>query len=309
MINIGGFGHSGNTALVDFFADSPSICPIGYDFTESALIRSKWGIKGVVDNFNSEELTIKWNFIEDCLLGVRKPEHEAETPPVHHDFTRNARVCGYLGSDYRDLVKKFVCSVEICHTKDCADLNSLHVMVQNFLKEVSLLSIKKSGSLDAIPLTRNDPAAANIDLLRYSLCSRHYTMIRDPGDMMYDWISYYNHSNDNTGARLFSRQFGKKIDDFLQRFENLPSNVREKVVVIKFEDLVLDKSVRLKLYEDNRLTVPNNSVRFDPDKSKDNIGISANLSAEAFAVLNEICLPKFNDFIRRIPIENLVKKI
>ena len=37
MINVGGFGHSGNTALVEYLADHNDICPVGYHFTETAV--------------------------------------------------------------------------------------------------------------------------------------------------------------------------------------------------------------------------------------------------------------------------------
>lgn len=306
MINVGGFGHSGNTALVDFFADSVDVCPVGYDYTESALIRSKWGIKAIFDNFESDQLTIKWSNIEDCLLGQRKDEHNSDSPPVHHDFTRNARVSGYLGSEYKTAVKDFIYKIQNAYVSQRTNYDLLQKLTNSFLIEVMNLSIKKSGNNTAVPLLRNDPAAANIDLLKYSICSKHYSLIRNPDDMMYDWINYYNHSNDVNGAKLFSRQFVKKLEDFIFKFENLPVEFKDKVKILRFEDLVLNEDIRMQLYASNSLRAPEKFGRFNPEASKNNIGIGAKLNEDAVEVLKTVCIPKYSQFIERIPTRNLI---
>ena len=74
MISIGGFGHSGNTALLDMLIESADVCPIAYGYSESAIIRSKWGFRGILSNLEidlyatTDEETAKSLQIEQFYL-------------------------------------------------------------------------------------------------------------------------------------------------------------------------------------------------------------------------------------------------
>lgn len=306
MINIGGFGHSGNTALVDFFSDSPDICPIGYHFTESAIIRSKWGFRAILSNFENDASFTEWNYIQDCLLGTARPEHQNLSPPVIHDFTRNARVKGYLGEDYEHETKYFIKKLMQAHSENYRNSHVALSLSKSFLDKISDLAIKKSGRDSAIPLMRNDPAAANIDLLKLSTVTSHFTIIRDPGDMMYDWITYYKHSNDIVGAKLFSKQFCKKIDAFIKMYTQLPPQLKLVVKVLKFEHLVKSHNLQNKLYNLINIEKPMTSLRFQPKLSEENIGINQYLSSDGKREADEVCVPAVHRLLSFLPSNTII---
>jgi len=301
MINIGGFGHSGNTALVDFFADSPEICPVGYDFTETAILRSKWGFRAIFSNFKNETPFIDWCLIQDCLLGVTRLSHHNLSPPVSHDFARNARVRGYLGAEYEVITIDFIEKLAKVYSKKCTDTTAALDLSKSFLDSISDLATKKSGRQSAIPMMRNDPAAANIDLLGFSNFKAHFTIVRDPGDMMYDWITYYKHGNDLLGAELFSKQFVKKINSFIEMYEILPYSVKSVIKILKFEDLVRSQHVQVKLCDIVNIKRSSTSLRFQPKVSEKNIGISQYLSNDGKAEVEQKCVPAFMKLLDYLP--------
>ncbi|WP_374328367.1 hypothetical protein [Azonexus sp.] len=306
MINIGGFGHSGNTALVDFLADNKDICQIGYDFTESAIIRSKWGLRAVLGNFQKNNLFVEWDLIRDCLLGVSRDSHSQFQPPVHHDFIRNARVRGYLGSGYNEIVDWFIESVADLYLKSNLGFISLRVLLDDFIKRISDLAILRSGRTNALPLMRNDPAAANIDLLGFFKISYQFVTVRNPADMMIDWISYYGHSNDALGAKKFSKQFVNKISQFINSYNCLENDVKNRIKFVDFQRLVRSGEYRFELCDLLGIDKNFQLSRFNPEKSQLNIGISKSLSKEGENEVSTSCLPMLDKLIASVDSKNVV---
>jgi len=280
MINVGGFGHSGNTALVDYLADQSDICPVGYHYTETALLRSKWGLREIV----SQESNIPIDFVGDCLKGVKKREHDNYSPPVIHDFKRNARVCGYLGSGYEECVDKLVHGFSEYGMSD----EQKRTSINTFLDEVSLLAVKKYGCNSAIPLLRNDPAASNINLLSMVDYKFSFFVYRDVRDMMIDWVEYYGHSVDIEGCQKFIKQYVNKTRSFLTLIKSLEPNTLDRVNFVSFEKLIECKDYRKKINEKLGIDVTSSlGGVFQPEVSRNNIGIYKKLPEECLSTLSK----------------------
>lgn len=301
MINVGGFGHSGNTALVDYLADHMEVCPVGYNYTETAILRSKWGLKQLFQN--SDEVPLE--FIRDCLLGIKRVEHDDHKPPVLHDFKRNARVNGYLGTAYQssvdDMIQKIKCTG---HAQE-----SIKKIVSSFLLQVERLALDKYGSDNAVPLLRNDPAAANINLLSLVDYTHTFFVYRDVRDMMIDWVKYYNYPLDIEGCTKFIKQYVNKTKTFIKALDNLNPTVLERVSFVSFERLVQDseyrKNVNVKLGISSDKT---KNRSFLPEKSTGNIGIHRELPQDCIALLLEstqVINDSLKSKIQEFELENL----
>lgn len=287
MISIGGFGHSGNTALLDMLIESADVCPIAYGYSESAIIRSKWGFRGILSNLDENEEFIPWNLIEDCLLGVQREEHNEHNPPTRHDFVRNDRVKKLLGVDYEkhvtSMLNKFREENNVLSKYEILDL------LKCFLFSVQELAIRKSGNEQAIPIIRNDPAAAGISMLKFSTFDIHLITYRDVFDMMYDWIMFYDHPNNQEGAYLFLKQYKRKINNFIKSINALPDDVSVKIKAVSFEKLIQDQKTRDLVFDICKIKAPKKYTQFNPGLSAKNIGIGLGLNESAYNIAMTDC--------------------
>tara|TARA_Y100000310_G_C20703715_1_gene832558 strand:- start:11276 stop:12178 length:903 start_codon:yes stop_codon:yes gene_type:complete len=280
MINVGGFGHSGNTALVDYLSDQLDICPVGYHYTETALLRSKWGLREIL----LQENNVPLDFVSDCLKGIKKEEHDAHSPPVIHDFKRNARVFGYLGNEYENCVDGLIQSLSI------SDKSKEHKkkLVNTFLHDVGALAKKKYGRDDALPLLRNDPAASNINLLSMVNYDFSFFVYRDVRDMMIDWVIYYGHSIDTEGCEKFIKQYINKTRSFLKLIKKLEHQTLKRVSFVSFEKLVESEEYRSKVNAKLEIDITTQTGgAFRPEVSKNNIGIYKKLPKECLSTLSK----------------------
>ena len=172
-------------------------------------MRSAWGLRSLF----YVDLDVPLEFISDCLKGIERDEHKQFAPPTIHDFKRNARIRGYLGIRYEHAVDELIEGVR----NSGSDKAKLHALVSTFLMKVERLSIDRYDCEKAIPLLRNDPAAANINLLALTNLSTSFFVYRDMRDMMIDWVTYYNHSLDKVGCGKFINQYKKKVANLFGR--------------------------------------------------------------------------------------------
>lgn len=280
MINVGGFGHSGNTALVDYLADQLDICPVGYHYTETALLRSKWGLREIL----LQENNVPINFVSDCLKGIKREEHDHHSPPVIHDFKRNARVFGYLGTEYENCVDELIRSLS---GKDESQ-EQKEKLVNTFLHDVGTLAVKKYGRGGALPLLRNDPAASNINLLSMVNYKFSFFVYRDVRDMMIDWVTYYGHSIDIGGCEKFIKQYINKTRSFLRLIKKLEPQTLERVSFVSFEKLVESKEYRSRVNAKLGIDITNSvGGAFQPEVSRNNIGIYKKLPKECLSTLSK----------------------
>lgn len=294
MISVGGFGHSGNTALLDFLSDSDDVSPLAFEYSESAIIRSHWGLRAVIRNVQKNEEIVPWRFIEDCLLGIKRQEHLSLKAPTGDDFVRNARVRSYLGFGYDQAVRGFINSIKMSMRSNNKELASaFSYETKQFINKVDFLARRKAGNFSSKILIRNDPAAANIDLLQYTTHELHFAIIRNPFDMMFEWIPYYKWPRSEEGASRFTRQFRNKVVSFLKIYSKLPDDIKESVIIVKFEDFVKSDNYRKLLCERAGVTPPKISRNFIPSVSEKNIGVGKDLNEVEKAFCEKHCFPEY----------------
>lgn len=299
MINIGGFGHSGNTALLDFISDSSSTCPVGYEYTETALFRSVWGMHGVKKYIDNSAMPLDPRMLRDCLLGIQKEYSENVKKPTVHDFVRNARVRGYLGDGYLKVVDDFVVWYSDYVFNSTAVKVNEHQFTQAvnyFFEGVVSLARSKICNTGSILIFRNDPAAAGIELLEYLPFKFQLVTIRDPRDTAYEWILFYKYDLNKESVKVFIKQFKTKLSKFQEAYSKLSDRSKSKIKIIEFEELVSSEKYRKKLMKQLKLEYPQSNNKFKPEVSISNIGVRNKFPKDLLEMIENECLEDYISF-------------
>ena len=281
IVNVGGFGHSGNTALLDFLIDSQEFVMPGDGYSESCFYRSRWGLAGIVSSIVNG-IPLESRNIQALLEGDSKyfSFYEGDKPPKD-DFIRMRRIYHKLGDDYLSLVSKFLNEYEkILSKSDNKEiLESTYQIFNDFLFSVMELTFIKENRVNvesAHFLIRNDPAAANIDLLDFSIIDFQLVTLRNPIDSAAEWIPFYGHELDENGTKKFIRQYKVKSQKFIESVRSLKN--RHKLFLVEFEKLVESSTYREALL--SKLSLGSSEhCRFNPEDSIKNIGIGERLPA------------------------------
>lgn len=303
-VNVGGFGHTGNTALVDHLADHGAI-PLAKDFGETAIIRSNWGVSGALDSLaptNSSDQYLDPEDLRAALVGDSSRLDRSPGGSFEVDLKRNARVRLQLGYAYKECVERLVeCYLEAVaeSRKDSRRVayEQFNTEAHDFLHKVKVNAQKKaSPEARKRPIVfRNDPAAYGIKKAELASFHRFFIVVRDPLDVAADWLAFYKHKIDQDGIDKFTRQFLLKIRRFGEAWATLERDVIDSVRIVRFESLVQDEAVRRLVLSECRM-LGDESVsekrRFQPEKSIRNIGISRDLDgAVREAIASKVCEP------------------
>ncbi|UZJ45336.1 hypothetical protein OOT55_04575 [Marinimicrobium sp. C6131] len=300
IVNVGGFGHTGNTALLDFLIDTGHFAPLARDFGESSIMRGKWCLNGMFKSLKQGQCDVPVSCYTDAFLGVIRDEHEPFGPPDINDFKRNARVLHLLGDGYRTLVKRLADDFEQALTSRSGEAAFISQTVAPFYRELEALVKSKTPTGEpGYMLTRNDPAGYAIALLDKIEFDFHLSIIRNPVDVAYEWCQFYHKTVDEPTIRKFANQFCKKIDRFTREFEALKPRSRERVALIAFEDIVSSAPVRASLCERLAIPVPSQAVRFDASKSVKNVGVGQGMNEDLKSFVTKVCGKKYDEFSRR----------
>lgn len=300
IVNVGGFGHTGNTALLDFLIDTGSFSPLARDFGESSILRGRWCLNGMFQDLQRGNSDVPVQFYSDAFLGYIKDEHTEANPPDVNDFKRNGRVLHLLGEEYKALVKKLVADFELALANGLSERTFIEKFVRPFYAELQALVKEKTPTGDkGYVLTRNDPAGYAIALLDKIEFDFHISIIRNPVDVAFEWCNFYHKSIDEPTIRKFANQFCKKIDRFSREFDGLTPVSRDKVALISFEGIVSSESIRRALCERLSIAAPPAPIRFDAEKSVKNIGVGQALDDKLKAFVSKICGKKYDKFLRR----------
>lgn len=290
-VNIGSFGHSGNTALVDFFDSHYNVVSLDGRCTESSFVRSMWGLHGVINNYEKHSHYMESIYIKSLLLGDMKFYHGYEGyKPTDHDFIRNRRVANYLGNEFCESVDSFIKDYQKL-VDSSAQLSDLINLFNKFIDNMSSLCVSKSKApKSSVVIFRNDPAASGLYLAKYVQYYRQVVVVRDPLDIATEWIPFYGYNFDEAGAVKFCKQFQVKVEKFLAEYED----VKERVVLVGFEDFLKSSNTRAKISNLLGLDGPVNCLRFNADQSLMNIGIARRLPAHLLGQIRERCTPLAN---------------
>lgn len=297
IVNVGGFGHTGNTALLDLLIDTGQFAPVARDFSETSILRGRWCIWGMLRALDAGATSIKLDFFSDALLGIVKEEHKEFSPPVIHDFSRNARVLSLYGDGYRRLVDELVARFEEALNKRLSREIFIKQAVTPFYDDLS--SLVRSSSSTTYALSRNDPAGYDVALLESVEYVRHISVIRNPLDVAFEWCHFYHKKMDQLTIKQFASQFCNKIDRFTKGYNLLSEEKKNKVAIVAFEDVATSPETRHAIF---RLLdiIPNESQgRFDPKKSCANIGVGDVIDNALKIYVNDVCGRKYNEFIER----------
>jgi len=297
ILNVGGFGHTGNTALLDFLIDTGYFSPLAKDFGESSILRGNWCLWGMLKALKAGYSDVPNQFYKDAFLGSIKEEHQGNNPPDINDFKRNARVLQLLGSSYKKLVDSLVDQFNFALEKGMNERDFTESTIRPFYHELTSLAKEASPlEVDGYVLSRNDPAGYAISLLDTIEFSSHVSIIRSPLDVAFEWCHFYHKIVDEPTIRKFSTQFCKKIDRFSREYDGLSKESRDRVVLIAFEDIVSSEAVRTKLCK--RLTIgnPGSTKRFDPKVSSKNVGVGDSMEEKIRSFVLSVCGKKYDNF-------------
>lgn len=300
IVNVGGFGHTGNTALLDFLIDTGHFSPLARDFGESSILRGKWCLNGMFKSLRQGRCDVPTQFYSDAFLGAIKDEHSEADPPDINDFKRNARVLHLLGSGYRTLVERLVSDFDQALTERVSEQTFISQSAKPFYTELLALVKEKTPTKEpSYVLTRNDPAGYAIALLDKIDFDLHISIIRNPLDVAYEWCHFYHKTLDEPTVRKFANQFCKKIDRFSRELDGLTEESRSKVALISFEDIVSSEPVRQSLCQRLSIEAPSAPVRFDAEKSVKNIGVGQAMNDELKTFVSAVCGKKYDAFSQR----------
>ena len=298
LINVGGFGHTGNTAVQDLLLDTGCFAPLANNFGESAVLRGRWCVAGMLRSLEAGRVDVPIRYFFDALIGVTKKEHARDNPPGVNEFKRNANVHRCLGSGYVAAVSKLVHEFERA-LEGSADKShfSRHSLLP-FFHRLTDLALKRSSSQGCThALTRNDPAGYAVGLLEFSTHSRHLSVIRDPVDSAYEWANYYYDRPDEETIRRFTSQFKRKLKRFLNEYSALPPDIKERIAVVSFEDVVQSSKVRATLCNYLHVSRPAGSKRFNPEQSVKNIGVGRKMPSPLQQIVISGCRKEYDRFI------------
>lgn len=300
IVNVGGFGHTGNTALLDFLIDTGHFAPIARDFGETSILRGNWCIAGMLKALDKGQESVDSAFFLDALQGRIKEEHQAFNPPDINDFKRNARVVSLLGDEYRQLtvwlVEQFDRALENNQTRE----DFINGVVAPFYERLGAMVKAASPSGTATyALSRNDPAGYAISLLDAVDYAWHISIIRDPVDVAFEWCHFYHKTIDEPTIRKFANQFCKKIDRFVREYERLQESSKRKVAIVSFEDVVRSQATREAICRLLNISPKPGSGRFDPTASSRNVGVGGAMDDEWKAFVSKVCGQKYQWFIER----------
>lgn len=300
IVNVGGFGHTGNTALLDFLIDTGHFAPIARDFGETSILRGNWCIAGILKALDKGQASVEPSFFSDALLGTIKEEHNALDPPDLNDFKRNARVVSLLGDDYRELVAWLVGQFEESLADGVTRKEFLQNVVAPFYERLSaMVRSKPSAGGVTYALSRNDPAGYAISLLDAVDYAWHIPIIRNPVDVAYEWCNFYHKTVDEPTIRKFANQFCKKIDRFIREYDKLTEKSKQKIAIVYFEDVVGSEGARDAICRLLEISPNPGQGKFDPEVSSKNIGVGEALDDQWKAFVTDVCGKKYDKFIER----------
>ncbi|XKF16228.1 hypothetical protein LL947_03455 [Halomonas sp. BLK-85] len=287
-INIGGFGHSGNTAVLDFISEFSNTFPVGHNYTESSLVRSVWSYAGILANSQRDNNEVSPENLRAVLLGdVNYYDKCEEKKPVKDDFVRNRRVRMYLGEVYENIVDVIV--KDYCDFINERNLEEFSSSYNFFLDQVGDLARVKSGCLDGYCIFRNDPAASGLHLLKHINYDYQIVSIRDPLDTAAEWLPFYGNETDENGVKKFCKQYVQKVDKFFSVVESVGGSV----LIVDFNELVLSSSIRRKIQDRLCLVDAGSHKSFNPSESAKNIGVGKNIPEPYASLISDKCLDKF----------------
>lgn len=300
IVNVGGFGHTGNTALLDFLIDTGHFAPLARDFGETSILRGNWCIAGMLKALSKGQTSVNPGFFSDALLGAIKEEHNAFDPPDINDFKRNARVVSLLGNSYRELVEWLVSQFEESLAGGASREEFLQDVVAPFYERLSAL-VRSKSSKDEVTyaLSRNDPAGYAISLLDAVDYAWHISIIRNPVDVAYEWCNFYHKAVDEPTIRKFANQFCKKIDRFTREYDQLSEPSKRKVAIVSFEDVVSSESARQAICRLLDISPKQSQGKFNPEQSSKNIGVGEALDDQWKAFVTDVCGRKYDKFVER----------
>ncbi|UTA78634.1 hypothetical protein J4377_11720 [Halomonas sp. XH26] len=287
-INIGGFGHSGNTAVLDFISEFSNTFPVGHNYSESSIVRSTWGFSGIIANSQERGGEVHPESLRALLLGDMSYYDRYEgKKPVKDDFVRNRRIRTYLGEVYEKLVDGIVESYGcFLNKKNMEEFSSSYNF---FIDQVCDLARVKSGCLDGYCVFRNDPAASGLHLLKYINYDYQIVSIRDPIDTAAEWLPFYGNKIDENGVEKFCKQYIQKVDKFFSVIDSIDGSV----LIIDFNELVLSSSIRQKIKDRLCLVDVDAYKSFNPSESVKNIGIGKVIPETYASLISDKCLGKF----------------
>lgn len=305
-LNIGGFGVLSDVLLVDFLAESDGTCPVGYNYTESALLRSRWGLGGLIESLFSEKIPLNSISLKYCLLGIYETSHNEVIPkPTRHDFVRNARVSGYLGPEYEKIVDQFVqWYVEFLENSGGNDTSTnrenIIYRIKQFMDSVVMLSRVKAQNFSSISVFRNDPAVFGIENLEVYVYDYQLIIIRDPLDMAIEWTSSHGYEYNVDNIAKFIKQYNIKSKSFLDGYERLKKDIKKSIIIIEFEKLVESLAYRKKLIDRLGINYPKNLKKFRSNIYKESIGRGKELPQNLQNEIERECSEYYSMFLSLI---------
>lgn len=258
LINVGGFWHSGSSAVYDYLYNHPSAITFSdNDFEALSLIRSTHAL---FDDLNRDNLI---NYFIIVILNLSTPKNlinKIEKSNFSSFFACFSTCIGRISlDDYSEAIKRFCQFIVSIDDKANAFLNFLYESAGG----------DRNKLMKQFILLNQGPSARELKLFSlFSECATFVGVFRDPRDQ---YLSLrFNHLN------VYSQSFEFPVHDFINMYRrdreryyaDINSSLSKfNILSVQYEDFVLDNRVRDNLCRNLGLNKDFKSIKFNADIS------------------------------------------
>lgn len=303
IINGCGYNLSGCTAITDFFSDYQGAGYLNHDKHEIGILKCRYGFAGSIQALlRGESFSATKAQLRASLLGDALALESANLGPVEKlHLEMRLRVAGQLGADYKPLVDKVMQLIP----EQQATLASYEEALALWFEGVLQLIPDKHfldgcQSSSSFVILKNDPPGKYPFMASLIPNGVSFSSLRNPIDACFDFNRFYKKGMAETQIKNYCDMFNSIVRTAIHHIDLYEQKIFEKFYVVRFEDFIQKSDVRKQVIEKAGISQEKRRHSFNPDVSKDNIGIGNELPAKMLNLIKESSMPwyeKYQDFL------------